>query len=661
MNKDSIYSYKHFFKYNNYPYYFIFNNEDDYDFSFDDEEENEDFNLDELNFKLEQYETKIDEFVEKTFTYNENLEYSKLELYENKINFVKEKLSSNYQKIPSDNPIWDDLNCFGQVLLSNTMVVNYYNDMIVYLVNYFKKEKGYKNEEILTIPNNNSREVKKETTKKAIESKKYKLIINPCFQYKNIISNPLFLDLKNNCIGEISYSTKTTKEVKLKACFNKNVIVNSIKDFKVENYLICLLKHNDIAFYKKGINEYVFNDWFSNTKTKPKNISEKSSLKIMEFIDEYEQQFKNFVDLVNDDEKINVINKKGFERPSEDNPEIMKLNFADKYKILNQVVNKFNPELKLAGMRFIKEYYEINKNKNHSEIIKFFLNEKLIHVNEKFETSNNLDKQNTFKRFFDKNKNKYFVWMDFEGVTSTFPIIDYHRPWTQLISQVSIVKTTWNDKKDNYEEFYSNDYVYDPLNYSHKTLIEIINDIYDEKAEAYVVYNKSYEEKRIEEIKKYLELYFMKAGNDKYSHEYQKQIFDKIDNIISNILDIAFFTKLTKIEDFKLPLITIGFTKGKYSIKLFEKFITKYNIQLENRIIPYSNLDIKNGAMALDVANSRAVNRIGDVEWDKKVKELKLYCHNDVIAMIMLGEFIWKCWKNKKEINDNFDRFMLGK
>ena len=322
----------------------------------------------------------------------------------------------------------------------------------------------------------------------------------------------------------------------------------------------------------------------------------------------------------------------------------------------------FNPELALAGTSYIKIYYNVaKKNENREEIINFFSNEELIHINEKFNLAKNEAKTNTFDIFFDKNKNKYFVWMDFEGFTSTFPIMDYHKPWLQLVSQVSIVKTRWDVKINNYEIFYSNDYVYDPLHYSHDILIQIINDIYDKNANAYVVYNKGYERARLTEIKNYLMLYFNNDSSNKYNSKFRENIFNKIDEIIVKILDLQDFTYMNNPKDFMKPLISIGFTKGRYSIKLFEKFITKYNIDIKNKIIPYANLDVQNGAMALELANLRAINRIGDLEWFKKCEDLKLYCHNDVIAMIMLGEFIWKCWNNRIEINNKFELYMNEK
>lgn len=660
MIKPNFYTYTHFFKYVNYHPYFIFYHPNNNEIFVEDE--NEEQNLDLLNFKLEYFEQKLDDFVFLNFDDSLKKEYQKIELYEDKTKFIKNKLTTIYsRKISIHDSIWNDLNNYEQILLSNTMIENYVEDVIKNLIKYFVN-KGFKNEEILILSKKSSKDLLVKNTIDAIKNKKYKLIINPCFEYKNVIAKPAFIDITNETVGDIVYSSKTTIESQLKAAFNINVINNSLKEIQIKEYLICKLKnHENIFYYKKGINEYDLISKISKTKDKPKIENEKNAIDIIENINIYSQNFNNFVDLVNDDKKIDEIIKNKISIPSEDN-NLLDFKYKDKYKIVNQIANMFNPELALAGTSYIKIFYNVaKKNENREEIINFFSNEELIHVNKKFNLAKNEAKTNTFDIFFDKNKNKYFVWMDFEGFTSTFPIMDYHKPWLQLISQVSIVKTRWDVKTNNYEIFYSNDYVYDPLHYSHDILIQIINDIYDKNANAYVVYNKGYERARLTEIKNYLMLYFNNGSIDKYNSNFRENIFNKIDEIIMKILDLQDFTYMNNPKDFMKPLISIGFTKGRYSIKLFEKFITKYNIDIKNKIIPYANLDVQNGAMALELANLRAINRIGDLEWFKKCEDLKLYCHNDVIAMIMLGEFIWKCWNNRIEINNKFELYMNEK
>ena len=71
--------------------------------------------------------------------------------------------------------------------------------------------------------------------------------------------------------------------------------------------------------------------------------------------------------------------------------------------------------------------------------------------------------------------------------------------------------------------------------------------------------------------------------------------------------------------------------------------------------------------MAMEKATLRMLNQIGNNEWyGKNGKEgieaqLKKYCHNDVLAMIMTAEFILKVFNNKdkyiKEFNDTLYNF----
>ena len=149
MIKPNFYTYTHFFKYVNYHPYFIFyhpNNNEIFE-----EDENEEQNLDLLNFKLEYFEQKLDNFVFDNFDDSLKKEYQKIELYEDKTKFIKNKLTTIYsRKISVHDSIWNDLNNYEQILLSNTMIENYIEDVIKNLIKYFV-DKGFKNEEILIL------------------------------------------------------------------------------------------------------------------------------------------------------------------------------------------------------------------------------------------------------------------------------------------------------------------------------------------------------------------------------------------------------------------------------------------------------------------------------------------------------------------------------
>lgn len=256
------------------------------------------------------------------------------------------------------------------------------------------------------------------------------------------------------------------------------------------------------------------------------------------------------------------------------------------------------------------------------DAINFYKNDALISINNvdpMFAKITDTNKR-YYERFMDL-EHQYFVWFDFEGVTNTIPIIDFHIPWTQLIAQTSIIKTIWNKDIKNYEQIYSQNHVYDPCSYGLDTFIKIVNDLYDENADAYVVFNAGYEHSRLNEIKRYLECYFI-AGQ--ISEEKKQEIYFKIDFILSKILDLERFIKIGSLATYKKTMFTISYLKGKSSIKLVEKYITghKEYDDLKHKIQPYANLAIKNGAMALDKAILRVQGKIGDAEW-KNIRVFK--------------------------------------
>ena len=98
MIKPNFYTYTHLFKYVNYHPYFIFyhpNNNEIFE-----EDENEEQNSDLLNFKLEYFEQKLDNFVFDNFDDSLRKEYQKIELYEDKT-LHKMKSGENFNTISS--------------------------------------------------------------------------------------------------------------------------------------------------------------------------------------------------------------------------------------------------------------------------------------------------------------------------------------------------------------------------------------------------------------------------------------------------------------------------------------------------------------------------------------------------------------------------------
>ncbi|MHA0272859.1 hypothetical protein ACXYFN_02350 [Mycoplasma sp. 48589B] len=93
-----------------------------------------------------------------------------------------------------------------------------------------------------------------------------------------------------------------------------------------------------------------------------------------------------------------------------------------------------------------------------------------------------------------------------------------------------------------------------------------------------------------------------------------------------------------------------------YSIKKIEKYITHLGLRLKTLITPYADLEIQKGTMAMEKAMQRNAGIIGDNLWNEMtVPALKMYCENDVKAMIMVYELIM--YLGRLKFKDELDEF----
>ncbi|WP_326494918.1 UU173 family protein [Mycoplasmopsis felis] len=280
-------------------------------------------------------------------------------------------------------------------------------------------------------------------------------------------------------------------------------------------------------------------------------------------------------------------------------------------------------------------------------------------------------------------KNARICWYDYEGFSDLYPPMNRIAPYNQLVNQVSVIIT-----KNGIEESVEN-LVIDTKNISCKDLVKIIQTIYNNKPDYFVVYNKNYENTRNKEISKLVSYEFF---NNK---EFQTWFLTQYNNISdftsiityinNNTIDLAdcfshkknlnidiknfisFYEKenLIKIKPNSLDfynknitynksLIHINFLKYFYSIKKIEKYITHMNFDLKTKITPYNELVIQKGTMAMEAAILRYLGATNDAVWNNNiVPELKKYCENDVRAMIMVYEFIMYLFRTKfKNINE---------
>lgn len=696
MNKKELipkyYKFTHYFRYCNYPHYFILNkyipNDELLELANADDEDLEENSFLELNFDIEEYERDLDLIVKTYIVQDKVNEYLQLNTFEEKINYVI-KLNStqnlNFKKSLSEEElkkyaaIFEN---FNEILLKVDGIKLYSDQATEFLQSYMCQTYNLNISEIKIISSKLSIEDKAHETNLAIKDG-YRLIINPVFMWKDIVASPYFYMPNDKVLGNLGYSGKTSSSKLLRAWFDYSILAKL--GYDVFDYKLCLMKKSGVfdsfAFrkwtdaekleayieemqkWRKGKNNFTISEISAVSKTS-RNVQTtdlSNTTKIINFLTTGYGELKKisideFKDYVNDIEsKITA-----WELPETiDESPLFYLTY--KYEDINnvhkQIIEKYHPDAILGSKEYQDSTFGVfGKLKKEvrspsvveKDAINFYKNDALISINNvdpMFAKITDTNKR-YYERFMDL-EHQYFVWFDFEGVTNTIPIIDFHIPWTQLIAQTSIIKTIWNKDIKNYEQIYSQNHVYDPCSYGLDTFIKIVNDLYDENADAYVVFNAGYEHSRLNEIKRYLECYFI-AGQ--ISEEKKQEVYFKIDFILSKILDLERFIKIGSLATYKKTMFTISYLKGKSSIKLVEKYITghKEYDDLKHKIQPYANLAIKNGAMALDKAILRVQGKIGDAEWKKISESLKIYCHNDVMAMIMAAEAFWKIWNNHK-------------
>lgn len=255
-----------------------------------------------------------------------------------------------------------------------------------------------------------------------------------------------------------------------------------------------------------------------------------------------------------------------------------------------------------------------------------------------FQYANNFDVnlENTFKLWNQlKNKKVYF---DFETLNTSIRPIDNCFPFNQIVTQCSIIK----DDGTGIENVNCDNLIIDPtsidLNWYKKVIDSIYygaNPVYDEELEkyiidpesnniSYIVYNKSFEKTRLEEMAHLI--------NDKY-------YFAKVESIIKNIFDIADFFILSSSNGYCLFFKELC---GFYSIKKVLPLISKYSPEVFNKTkcLNYNDLEVYNGKICQDKTALRFFKLIDDNEWKTIASHLQIYCENDVRAMIAVEYFI---------------------
>jgi hypothetical protein len=196
------------------------------------------------------------------------------------------------------------------------------------------------------------------------------------------------------------------------------------------------------------------------------------------------------------------------------------------------------------------------------------------------------------------------VYFDFESINLATRVIDNTVPFMQTVNQVSVIF----DKGDKILSE-SNNVLIDPLQLdldSYKEIIDAImptSDLNECNQYIYIVYNKSFEVTRLEEMKR---LFFI---NNK---DYAKAYGEKVDVIVKNIFDLADFFNLESDRS-----IAIKKNHGFYSIKKVLPIIEELCPEIFNEVkcLDYKTLNqIQNGSQAQKESTKRFFNLVTDKE-----------------------------------------------
>lgn len=279
-----------------------------------------------------------------------------------------------------------------------------------------------------------------------------------------------------------------------------------------------------------------------------------------------------------------------------------KVAVQDEYNIKNAVINQ-NPKT------FLK-----TPEKNPNIYIDAFINS-----NEEIQ----IDLTKTYE-LYNKLKNVKKVYFDFETINTSIRSCDNTLPFSQIVTQCSVIK----DNGDGTESSPCENLIIDPTKIDVDWFKKVVDSIYyettneDEKV-LYIVYNKSFEQTRLKEIAGYI-------SDKNYNH--------KIIQIINNTFDLADFFTFTTNKKYIVFKELCGF----YSIKKVLPLIKKYNPEIfdKTHCLDYNSLNVKNGKECQGETNKRFFLLISDSEWKKIEENLKVYCENDVRAMIAIEYFV---------------------
>ncbi|MBN0919058.1 UU173 family protein [[Mycoplasma] gypis] len=492
-----------------------------------------------------------------------------------------------------------------------------------------KAIEGYKTEEIFYLSSTLNTENKILQTQEALNNPAIKIIVNPVFLWENCLATPNIYKKDQKTIIDFVPVAKSALKNQLKGYWQVNVAKNQGVD--VQKYLVLILNKDKAKARKQKI-DLVYADRTNTSKSTSDFVLTLDDNKTI-FFDEFifkdngtmkkiwAKPIEDFVSTVNKIQNLNSLYTVSADDGSSvwDEPKKTKTNLI--FNAFNPIFLNMNGKLLLNVKKHFFEEGEVNVENEKTNILLKNILEKKSSINEEAVLY-------TIEKL--RSKEDLIVWYDFEGFSMPYPTLDYVNPYGQVVFQVSVIKTI------NNQIISSEDIVIDPQKLSIVQYLDFIAKIYDPNAKGYVVYNKSYENTRLKEI---LQMAYLASYNPDYP-EIDQTFLEKLELMVNDLISDEKCIDLENVFNMYKKQISLHQLKGLSSIKKIEKIVTKSKLQLEHMITPYKELEVQNGMMAMNCAISRYTGVLGDNKWNDIVSELKKYCHNDVMAMIMVYDFV---------------------
>ncbi|MEG1353546.1 MAG: DUF2779 domain-containing protein [Malacoplasma sp.] len=214
------------------------------------------------------------------------------------------------------------------------------------------------------------------------------------------------------------------------------------------------------------------------------------------------------------------------------------------------------------------------------------------------------------------------VFFDFETINTAIRSVDNSYPFTQVVTQCSILKVKGDKELSDCENL-----ICDPKDINIEWYKQIVDSLYmsDDLMDdtSYIVYNKTFEDLRLREIAEYLD------------NSYK----NKIEKIRRNIIDLADLFRISTVNGYVIFLKDLC---GFYSIKKVLPIIESNNPSTfeKAKCVNYKKLEVGNGKLCQEKTTLRFFDVLSDQEWKELALNLQKYCENDVRAMLAIELYV---------------------